>query len=276
INSPKLLEHSGIGNAAFLSPLGIPVVHELKGVGENLQDHLQIRTVFRVTNARTLNEQANSWLGKTQIGLQYAFSRSGPMSMAPSQFGMFSKSDPALETPDLEYHVQPLSTDKLGDPLHDFPAITVSVCNLRPKSVGSCHINSAESDRQPDIRLNYLSAEVDKLIAVKSIRQARQIMTGRALAPHSPTEILPGKEHQTDADLLREAGHIATTIFHPVGTCKMGSDDRAVVDARLRVHGMDNLRIVDASVMPKIVSGNTASPVIMIAEKAADMILNRR
>ena len=276
INSPKLLEHSGVGNAQHLAALDIPVVHDLKGVGENLQDHLQIRTVFKVGNTTTLNEQVGSLIGKVRIGLQYALSRSGPLSMAPSQFGMFTKSDPSLETPDLEYHVQPLSTDKLGDPLHDFPAITVSVCNLRPQSVGSCHVSSADTDAQPDIRLNYLSAEADKMVAVKSIRQARQIMTARLLEPYAPTEILPGRMHETDADLLREAGNIATTIFHPVGTCKMGSDDQAVVDARLRVHGMENLRIVDASVMPKIVSGNTASPVIMIAEKAADMILAAR
>lgn len=274
INSPKLLEHSGLGDANHLAALDIPVIHDLKGVGENLQDHLQIRTVFRVKNTSTLNEQANSWRGKAGIALQYALSRSGPMSMAPSQFGMFTKSDPALMTPDLEYHVQPLSTDKLGDPLHRFPAITVSVCNLRPQSVGSCHISSPDSGRQPEIRLNYLSAEADKQVAVKSIRQARRIMTARALEPYSPTEILPGPAHETDAGLLREAGNIATTIFHPVGTCKMGSDDHAVVDSRLRVHGIDGLRIVDASVMPKIVSGNTASPVIMIAEKAADMILD--
>lgn len=276
INSPKLLQLSGVGNADHLTALDIPVVHDLKGVGENLQDHLQIRTVFRVQNTATLNEQANSLIGKVRIGLQYALTRSGPLSMAPSQFGMFTRSDPSLETPDLEYHVQPLSTDRLGDPLHDFPAITVSVCNLRPQSVGSCHISSADPGRQPDIRLNYLSAEADKMVAVKSIRQARRIMTARALEPYSPTEILPGKVIDSDADLLREAGNIATTIFHPVGTCKMGSDDRAVVDGQLRVHGMDNLRIVDASVMPKIVSGNTASPVIMIAEKAADMILAAR
>lgn len=273
INSPKLLELSGVGSGQHLARFDIPVVHDLKGVGENLQDHLQIRTVFRVSNTKTLNEQANRLLGKAQIGLQYALSRSGPMSMAPSQFGMFTKSDPALTTPDLEYHVQPLSTDRLGDPLHAFPAITVSVCNLRPQSVGTCHIGSTDTGLQPDIRLNYLSAEADKLTAVKSIRQARRIMTARALEPYAPTEILPGKAHETDADLLREAGNIATTIFHPVGTCRMGSDDRAVVDARLRVHGLENLRIVDASVMPKIVSGNTASPVVMIAEKAAEMIL---
>jgi len=273
INSPKLLELSGIGQPDRLSDLGIVPVHDLQGVGENLQDHLQIRTVFRVTGVKTLNETVNSLWGKARIGLQYALTQSGPLSMAPSQFGMFTKSDPSLESPDLEYHIQPLSTDKLGDPLHPFPAITVSVCNLRPDSVGASHIDSTDINRQPDIRLNYLSAERDRMVAVKSIKQARQLMTAAALAQYSPTEMLPGTHIASDAELLREAGNIATTIFHPVGTCKMGSDDRAVVDTQLRVHGMDGLRVVDASIMPKIVSGNTASPVIMIAEKAAKMIL---
>ena len=273
INSPKLLELSGIGQPDRLSDLGVTPLHDLQGVGENLQDHLQIRTVFKVTGAKTLNETVNSLWGKARIGLQYAMTQSGPLSMAPSQFGMFTKSDPSLETPDLEYHIQPLSTDKLGDPLHPFPAITVSVCNLRPDSVGATHIDSTDFNRQPDIRLNYLSAERDRMVAVQSIKQARQLMTAEALARYSPTEMLPGAHIASDAELLREAGNIATTIFHPVGTCKMGSDDRAVVDTQLRVHGMDGLRVVDASIMPKIVSGNTASPVIMIAEKAAKMIL---
>jgi len=192
--------------------------------------------------------------------------------MAPSQFGMFTKSDPAMETPDIEYHVQPLSTDKLGDPLHRFPAITVSVCNLRPDSVGSTHIVSRDISEQPEIRLNYLSAERDRQVAVASIRQARGVMEARALEPYKPEELLPGPAVESDEDLLREAGNLGTTIFHPVGTCKMGRDDRAVVDTDLRVHGLDRLRVVDASIMPKIVSGNTASPVVMIAEKAADMI----
>jgi choline dehydrogenase len=273
INSPKLLELSGIGQPDRLSDLGITPLHDLQGVGENLQDHLQIRTVFKVTGTKTLNEVVNSLWGKAKIGLQYALNQSGPLSMAPSQFGMFTKSDPSLETPDLEYHVQPLSTDKLGDPLHPFPAITVSVCNLRPDSVGATHIDSTDINRQPDIRLNYLSTERDRMVAVKSIKQARQLMTAQVLQQYQPTEMLPGAHIATDAELLREAGNIATTIFHPVGTCKMGSDDRAVVDAQLRVHGLDGLRVVDASIMPKIVSGNTASPVIMIAERASEMIL---
>lgn len=274
INSPKLLELSGIGQPDRLSQLGIGVQHESNGVGENLQDHLQIRTVFRVSNAKTLNQKANSLFGKAAMALQYALFQSGPLSMAPSQFGMFTKSDPALATPDLEYHVQPLSTDKLGDPLHPYPAITVSVCNLRPESVGYCHLAERSLDAQPEIRLNYLSAERDKQVAVKSIRQVRKIMGARVLERYSPAEILPGPGVASEAELLKAAGDIATTIFHPVGTCKMGHDSNAVVNDRLQVHGIERLRVVDASVMPKIVSGNTASPVVMIAEKAADMILS--
>ena len=276
INSPKILELSGIGQPERLAGLGIEVVHASPGVGENLQDHLQIRTVFKVRNARTLNTLANSFWGKLRIGLEYAVRRSGPMSMAPSQFGMFTKSDPARATPDLEYHVQPLSTDRLGDPLHPFPAITVSVCNLRPESRGSCHVTSTDLDRQPEIRPNYLSTDNDRRAAVISVRQAREIMTARALRRYEPEEFLPGVEVQSDEDLVEEVGNIATTIFHPVGTCRMGRDSNAVTGADLRVHGLNRLRIVDASIMPRIVSGNTASPVVMIAEKAADMVRQGR
>ena len=210
------------------------------------------------------------------MALEYAWGRSGPLSMAPSQFGMFTRSDPAMETPDLEYHVQPLSTDKLGDPLHTYPAITVSVCNLRPDSIGASHVTSIDQSQQPEIVLNYLSAPRDRMIAVTSVRQARQLMTARALKPFAPKELLPGPEHDDEAALLQKVGDIATTIFHPVGTCKMGSDPSAVVDNELKVHGLGRLRVVDASIMPKIVSGNTASPVVMIAEKAADFILKDR
>ncbi|SMP23500.1 GMC family oxidoreductase [Shimia sagamensis] len=272
INSPKILELSGIGRVDVLKEHGIDVQHMSAGVGENLQDHLQIRTVFKVKNAKTLNTMANSIIGKARIGLQYMFTQSGPMSMAPSQFGMFTKSDPAMATPDLEYHVQPLSTDKLGDPLHPYPAITVSVCNLRPESVGSCHISTSDRQVQPDIQLNYLSAAKDRQVALTSVKQVREIMTATALAPHAPEEMLPGAEVESDDALLSAIGDIATTIFHPVGTCKMGTDDAAVVGPDLRVRGLEGLRVVDASIMPKIVSGNTASPVIMIAEKAADLI----
>ncbi|MBY6084365.1 GMC family oxidoreductase [Ruegeria arenilitoris] len=275
INSPKLLELSGIGDPQVLAAQGIAVQHENAGVGANLQDHLQIRTVFKVRNAKTLNTMANSLWGKARIAAQYALTRSGPMAMAPSQFGMFTKSDPMLATPDLEYHVQPLSTDRLGDPLHPFPAITVSVCNLRPESRGHCHITTPDPKAQPEIRLNYLSAERDRQVAVTSVQQARQVMAARALAPYHPQEVLPGPEINDQQGLLDAVGDIATTIFHPVGTCRMGSDAAAVVDPRLRVRGLEGLRVVDASVMPKIVSGNTASPVIMIAEMAADMIRGR-
>ena len=272
INSPKLLELSGIGRPDLLRGHGIAVQLASEGVGENLQDHLQIRMVYRVSGAQTLNTLFHSPLGKLRMGLQYALTQSGPLSMAPSQFGMFTKSDPSMATPDLEYHVQPLSTNRLGEPLHSFPAITISVCNLRPQSRGSVHIESTDLARQPLIQPNYLSTGADRDIAVRSVQQARQIMTARALQRYRPEEILPGAAVSTEAELLRGIGDIATTIFHPVGTCRMGMDDRAVVTPDLRLRGLDGLRIVDASVMPTIVSGNTASPTVMIAEKAADMI----
>jgi len=273
INSPKLLELSGIGDPDVLAAHGIPVRHALPGVGANLQDHLQIRTVFRVSGARTLNQLANSRLGKLSMGLEYALFRSGPLSMAPSQLGLFSRSDDTVATPNLEYHIQPLSTDKLGDPLHPHPAVTVSVCNLRPESRGDCHVRSADPGAPPAIRLNYLGAAKDRDIAVVAVRQARRLAAARALRRYAPEEVLPGPSVQSDAELLAAIGAIATTIFHPVGTCRMGRDEGAVVDDSLRVRGLDALRVVDASVMPTITSGNTASPVVMIAEKAADMIL---
>jgi choline dehydrogenase len=272
INSPKLLELSGIGDPEVLSRYGIAVRHALPGVGRNLQDHLQIRTVFRVTGARTLNQLANSRLGKISMALEYALFRRGPMSMAPSQLGIFSRSDEAVETPDLEYHIQPLSAEKLGDPLHPFPAVTVSVCNLRPESRGACHIRSPDSADQPAIRPNYLSTQRDRDVAIRAVRQARRLAGAAALRRYNPQEIRPGPTATADADLLRAIGNIATTIFHPVGTCRMGSDGNAVVDDRLRVRGLDGLRVVDASIMPTITSGNTASPVVMIAEKARDLI----
>jgi len=275
INSPKLLELSGIGRPDLLSALGIPVRHALAGVGENLQDHLQIRTVFRIEGARTLNQLYHNLLSRAGMGLQYAFRRSGPLSMAPSQLGIFARSDPAVATADLEYHVQPLSTDRLGEPLHRYPAVTVSVCNLRPESRGTVHVTANDTALAPEIRPNYLSTPGDRLLAARSIRHARSLMETRAIARFRPQEMLPGTEYQSDEDLIRRAGDIATTIFHPVGTCRMGGDPMAVVDARLRVHGFEGLRVVDASIMPTIVSGNTNSPVIMIAEKAADAILER-
>lgn len=273
VNSPKILELSGIGQPEILSGFNIPVLHALPGVGENLQDHLQIRTVFKIKNASTLNEKANSLWGKAAMAAQYALFRSGPLSMAPSQLGMFTRSSSRVATPDLEYHIQPLSTDKLGDPLHDFPAITASVCNLRPDSRGSIHVRSSDLREHPVITPNYLSAPSDRLIAASSIRLTRKLMAAKAVARFEPEEMLPGVHVATDEELAYEAGNIATTIFHPVGTCKMGQDPMAVVDERLRVHGMAGLRVVDASIMPNITSGNTNSPVIMIAEKASDMIL---
>ncbi|MCS4245105.1 choline dehydrogenase [Rhizobium sp. BIGb0125] len=277
INSPKLLELSGIGDPGRLGSLGIKVNLAKSTVGENLQDHLQIRTVFKVKDTITLNQLANSWRGKIRIAAEYALMRSGPMSMAPSQFGMFTRSTPGANRPDIEYHVQPLSTDKLGDPLHPFPAITVSVCQLRPSSVGTCHISSTDPHQQPEIRPNYLSTDHDRSVAIAAIRQARQVMAANALRPYQPEEILPGRQFESDDALLEKAGDIATTIFHPVGTCRMGVDADAVVDPALRAKGIQGLRIVDASIMPRIISGNTASPVVMIAEKAADMIrMDRR
>jgi choline dehydrogenase len=272
IHSPKILELSGIGNPGLLSSLGIDVRHGLPGVGENLQDHLQIRTVFKIEGATTLNQLYHNLISRAGMGLQYALNRSGPLSMAPSQLGIFCRSDPSVATPDLEYHVQPLSTDRLGEPLHKYPAVTVSVCNLRPESRGSVHVTTRDVSVAPDIKPNYLSTVGDRLVAARSIRHARQLMAKKAVSRFKPQEMLPGVEFRSDEELIQRAGDIATTIFHPVGTCKMGSDDRAVVDAELRVHGLAGLRIVDASVMPTIVSGNTNSPVIMIAEKAADMI----
>jgi choline dehydrogenase len=272
INTPKLLELSGIGDPDILSAHGIHIRHALPGVGANLQDHLQIRTVFRIGSGRTLNQLANSMVGKAAMALEYGLRRSGPLSMAPSQLGLFSRSSAAMATPDLEYHIQPLSTDKLGDPLHRFPAVTVSVCNLRPQSRGSSHIKGTDPAAQPAIRLNYLSTEHDRDIALKSVRQARRLAAARTLAPYAPVEMLPGPAIDSEADLLAAIGNIGTTIFHPVGTCRMGDDPLAVVDDQLRVHGIGGLRVVDASIMPTIVSGNTASPVVMIAEKAADLI----
>ncbi|MBA8879523.1 GMC family oxidoreductase N-terminal domain-containing protein [Phyllobacterium myrsinacearum] len=275
INSPKILELSGIGSPETLKEVGIEPFHRLCGVGKNLQDHLQIRTVFRIEGAKTLNQLYHNLFSRAGMGLEYILRRSGPLSMAPSQLGIFAKSDPALLTPDLEYHVQPLSTDRLGEPLHRYPAVTVSVCNLRPESRGTVHVAGPDIGLAPEIRPNYLSTSGDRLLAAKSIRHARNLMATQTLEKYRPVEMLPGTQYQDDNALIQRAGDIATTIFHPVGTCRMGDDDRSVVDHNLRVHGITGLRVVDASIMPTIVSGNTNSPVIMIAEKAADLILGR-
>jgi choline dehydrogenase len=272
VGSPQLLQLSGVGPPALLQELGISVVHAQDGVGANLQDHLQIRAVYKVKHARTLNEQANSFFGRARMGLEYALLRRGPLTMAPSQLGAFAKSDPARETPDLEYHVQPLSLDRFGDPLHPFPAFTASVCNLRPESRGTVRIRSADPAAAPAIAPNYLASEADRLVAAAAIRLTRRICAARALARFEPQEFLPGEALVSDEQLAAAAGTIGTTIFHPVGTCKMGEDPLAVVDDRLRVRGVENLRVVDASIMPTITSGNTNAPAIMIAEKASDMI----
>ena len=274
IGSPQLLELAGIGQPDRLQALGIRVRHALRGVGENLQDHLQLRSVVKVQGVRTLNTQAAHWWGKLGIGLQYAFNQSGPMSMAPSQLGAFARSDPEQPRANIEYHVQPLSLDKFGDPLHSFNAFTASACNLRPTSRGSVHIEDADFRRAPLIAPNYLSTEEDRKVAADSIRLTRRIVSSPALARYKPQEYLPGATFQTDEELAEAAGAIGTTIFHPVGTCRMGGaeDADAVVDNRLRVRGISGLRVVDASVMPLITSGNTNSPTIMIAERASDMI----
>ncbi len=276
IGSPQILQLSGVGAPDLLKSYGIEIVHDLPGVGENLQDHLQLRTIYKVSNATTLNQQANSLLGKARMGLEYALFKRGPLTMAPSQLGAFAKSDPSFETANLEYHIQPLSLDKFGDPLHDFPAFTASVCNLRPDSRGHVRIKSADPAAHPAIAPNYLSAEADRRIAVDALKLTRKICAARALQRYAPDEYLPGPQVQSDDDMARAAGDIGTTIFHPVGTCKMGDDGAAVVDARLRVHGLKGLRVVDASIMPRITSGNTNSPTVMIAEKASEMIREDR
>ena len=276
IGSPQILQLSGIGPGALLHQHGIAVVQDLPGVGANLQDHLQIRSVYKIKDAAnsTLNTLAATRLGKARIGLEYLFKRTGPMSMAPSQLGAFTRSDAGQPYPNIQYHVQPLSLDAFGEPLHSFNAFTASVCNLAPTSRGTVQIKSARFEDAPAIAPNYLSTDQDKKVAADSLRVTRRIVSQNALAKYQPEEYKPGVQFQTDNDLARLAGDIATTIFHPVGTTKMGrSDDlMAVVDSHLRVRGIRGLRVVDAGVMPLITSGNTASPTLMIAEKAAEWI----
>jgi choline dehydrogenase len=274
IGSCQLLQLSGIGPAALLQRHGIAVVRDAPGVGANLQDHLQIRAVFKVRGVKTLNTLANSLVGKAAIGLEYLLRRTGPMSMAPSQLGAFTRSDPEQPYPNLEYHVQPLSLDAFGEPLHPFPAFTASVCNLNPTSRGSVTIRSASAQDAPAIAPRYLSTDEDRLIAAASLRQVRDIASRPALARYQPQEWKPGVQFQSDEELARLAGDIATTIFHPVGTARMGraDDPMAVLDPRLKVRGVTGLRVVDASVMPTITSGNTNAPTLMIAEKAARWI----
>jgi choline dehydrogenase len=275
VNTPQLLQLSGIGAGSLLQHHGIALRHHLPGVGGNLQDHLQIRAVYGVKGVRTLNMQARSWWGKALIGLEYALMRSGAMSMAPSQLGAFTRSSPEQPHPNLEYHVQPLSLDAFGEPLHAYNAFTASVCNLNPTSRGQVQIKSASPLAAPAIRAHYLSTEEDRRVAAESLRLTRRIVSQPALAKYAPQEVKPGVQYQSDEELAKLAGDIGTTIFHPVGTAKMGpeADPLAVVDARLRVHGVRGLRVVDASVMPTITSGNTNSPTLMIAERAAGWIL---
>ena len=275
IGSPQIMQASGISSGALSQKIGIQNIIELPGVGENLQDHLQMRLVFKVKNTKTLNLRANSLFGKIGMGLEYFLFKRGPMTMAPSQLGGFAKSDKNKETPNLQYHIQPLSTEKLGDPLHPFEAFTASVCNLRPESRGHVHIKTEDSREPPKIQPDYLSAPADRKVAADAIKLTRKIVSSPAMKKFEPEEFKPGIEFASDDDLAREAGNIGTTIFHPVGTCKMGpsSDNMAVVDERLKVHGIRGLRVVDASVMPTITSGNTNSPTLMIAEKASEMIL---
>ena len=272
VASPTILQLSGIGPGEALREHGIAVEHELPGVGGNLQDHLQIRCAYRVEGVETLNERASSLIGKMGIGLEYLLFQRGPMTMAPSQLGAFAKSDPSYDTPNIQYHVQPLTLDKFGEPLHIFPAFTASVCNLRPESRGTIRLKSSDPYDSPAIRPNYLSAERDKQVAAQAVRFTRDIVNQPALAKYNPREFKPGLELETQEDLVKAAGDISSTIFHPIGTCKMGDDPMAVVDGRLRVHGLRGLRVVDASVMPSITSGNTNSPTLMIAEKASEMI----
>jgi choline dehydrogenase len=278
ICTTQILQLSGIGPVPLLQKHGIAVAHDLPGVGENLQDHLQLRLAFKVSNVLTLNKLANSWLGKAKMALEYALFRTGPLTMAPSQLGGFTRSSTEHATPNIEYHVQPLTLDKFGEPLHPFPAFTASVCNLRPTSRGHVRIKSGDFRDAPEIQPNYLSTPEDHRVAVDSLRLTRRIVQAQALARYTPDEFLPGPRAQSDEELLRAAGDIGTTIFHPIGTLKMGraDDPMAVVDSRLRPRGLERLRVVDASVMPTITSGNTAAPTMMIAERGAEMIRQER
>ena len=277
IGSPQILQLSGVGPAAMLQQHGIGVVHDLP-VGENLQDHLQLRMGFKVTNVITLNQRVHSLFGKASMGLEYALFRTGPLTMAPSQLGGFARSSPEHRTANIEFHVQPLTLDKFGEPLHKFAAFTSSVCNLRPTSRGYVRIKDHDARTPPAIHCRYLSTDEDRKVAVDSLKLARRVAAQPALARYTPQEFMPGPDFDTDDQLMDAAGSIGTTIFHPVGTCKMGADGdpSAVVDSRLRVRGLAGLRVIDASIMSTITSGNTNSPTLMIAEKAAAMLRDER
>ena len=277
VGSPHLLEVSGVGDGARLQDLGVPTVHHLPGVGENFHDHFAHRYIYRISHGVTLNGKINNAFGKALVGLEYILRRSGPMSMAPSQLGLFARSSPEVETPNVQYHVQPLSLDKFGDPLHSFPAFTILPCNLRPRSRGSVHALSPDSRTAPRIDPNFLSDPDDRRVAADMLRLTRRIVGQAPLAAYHPEEYVPGMDfeggRQDDETLAMAAGAVGTTIYHPVGTARMGQGPMAVVDERLRVHGIENLRVIDASIMPAITSGNTNTPVVMIAEKGAAMIL---
>ena len=272
INSPQILQLSGVGPRELLDKVGVPVVLDLPGVGKNLQDHLQVRLVFK-TRERTLNDEVNSLLKRAKVGIEYALFRTGPLTLAASQVTIFTRSNPSVERPDIQFHMQPLSADKPGEGAHPFSAFTSSVCQLRPWSRGYVAIQSTDPSKHPAIHANYLSDERDQKVAVDGIKVARRIAQAPALAPHIISEFVPGEQYQTDEQLLEAARLHSQSIYHPVGTCKMGNDPMAVVDERLRVRGLQGLRVADGSIMPEIVSGNTNAPIIMIGEKAADMII---
>ncbi len=272
IGSPQILQNSGVGPAQLLKKVGVPLVHDLPGVGQNLQDHLQVRLVFK-TRERTLNDEVNSMMGRAWVGMQYMLNRTGPLTLAASQVTIFTRSGPEVDRPDIQFHMQPLSADKPGEGAHPFSAFTASVCQLRPYSRGHIEIQSADPLQYPAIHPNYLSDERDHAVAVGGIKVARRIAEAPSLKPHIISEYVPGAQFQTDAELLDAARRYSQSIYHPAGTCKMGNDPMAVVDERLRVHGLEGLRVVDASIMPELVSGNTNAPTIMIGEKASDMIL---
>lgn len=275
IGSPQILQNSGVGPVEVLQRAGVPVLHALPGVGRNLQDHLQVRLVFK-TRERTLNDEVNSPIQKLWIGLQYMLSRTGPLTLAASQVAIFTRSSPEVERPDIQFHMQPLSADKPGEGAHPFSAFTSSVCQLRPWSRGHIEIRSADPLAYPAIHANYLGDERDHAVVIGGVKVARRIAEAPALKPHIISEFVPGAQYQSDAELLDAARRYSQSIYHPAGTCKMGTDEEAVVDARLRVRGLIGLRVADASIMPELVSGNTNAPVIMIGEKAADMMLADR
>jgi choline dehydrogenase len=275
IGSAQILQTSGVGDGSKLSSLGVKVIKELKGVGKNLQDHLMFRPVYKIKNIKSLNKKINSLFGNLLIGLEFVFNRSGPMTMGASQLCLFAKSDVSRETPNLQFHVQPISTDKLGgSSLHNFHAFTPTVANVRPTSRGEIDIVTSDSREKPKIKMNYLSTDDDRKVAADGLRLVRDIVNkSETFKKYQPEELRPGSQFQSDEELVQEGSKFTQTIFHPVGTCKMGNDENSVVSDELKVHGLQNLRIIDASIMPNITSGNTNAPTIMIAEKGADMIL---